>query len=129
MRNIVVNAAALGAVADSVEHEIMMMNLSDDETAADDWSFSGPRIRDAVDNLRNIIKTAPAAPAPGKDVINLSRDASEDILNAGADPAADAGSRFRQGKAAKVSLSGYAGTNNETNYTASGLIGGSMNGR
>ncbi len=64
MEKIIVKQAALVAVADEIEHEVRMMGFSDEETAADDWSFYGPRIKHAVDALRGIIKKSePAEPA------------------------------------------------------------------
>lgn len=62
MQRIIVDAAALLAVVDEIEHELMMMGFSDEETAADDWSFSGPRIRNATDKLRNVIRKAEQFP-------------------------------------------------------------------
>ena len=56
MAKIIVESAALVAVADAIDHEVMMMGFSDEETASDDWDFSGPRIQRAADELRTIIK-------------------------------------------------------------------------
>ena len=63
MEKIIVDSAALIAVARSIEHELLMMGFSDDdaETALDTWEFSGPRIRRAVNDLRSIVNNAPKA--------------------------------------------------------------------
>ena len=58
----IVDDTALAAALNEIDHEISMMGYSDEETALDDWEFSGPRIRRAVDTLRSIIKKSPSAP-------------------------------------------------------------------
>lgn len=63
----IIEISALVAVADEIEHELLMMGFSDEETALDDWAFSGPRIRSAVDTLRETIKKSePVKPAERK---------------------------------------------------------------
>ena len=64
MSKIIVDSTALDAVADAIEHEVLMMSFTDEETAASDWDFYGPRIKRAAEELRAIIKKSePVKPA------------------------------------------------------------------
>lgn len=65
----VIDDTSLVSALNAIDHEIMMMGFSDEETALDDWDFSGPRIRRAADTMRNIIAKSPPASnnqIPGK---------------------------------------------------------------
>lgn len=58
---IIIDSAALVAVVDDIDHNCLMLNLSDEETAADDLSFYVPRILSAVETLRVLVKKAEPA--------------------------------------------------------------------
>lgn len=58
---IIIDSAALVAVADDIDHNCLMLNLSDEETAADDLSFYVPRILSAVETLRVLVRKAEPA--------------------------------------------------------------------
>ena len=59
---ILIDSTALIAIADDIDHSCLMLNLSDEETAADDLSFYVPRILSAVETLRALVKKS----EPGK---------------------------------------------------------------
>lgn len=58
---ITIDSTALVAVANDIDHNCLMLNLSDEETAADDLSFYVPRILSAVETLRALVKKAEPA--------------------------------------------------------------------
>lgn len=58
---IIIDSVALVAVADDIDHNCLMLNLSDEETAADDLSFYVPRILSAVETLRVLVRKAEPA--------------------------------------------------------------------
>ena len=61
MKRIIIDATVLAAIAQEIEHNCSMLNLSDEESAADDISFYVPRIQNAVYTLRETIKKAEPA--------------------------------------------------------------------
>ena len=58
-----VNEHMISATLDDLEHNAVMMGFADEETAADDWDYYGPKILYDVEQIRGILKAAPAAPA------------------------------------------------------------------
>ena len=55
MGKIIIDSAALEAVADEIDHNCLMLNLSNEDTAAEDISFYVPRILSALHTLRVLI--------------------------------------------------------------------------
>lgn len=58
---IITDSQALVAIADDINHNCLMLNLSDEESAADDLSFYVPRILSAVETLRVLVKKSELA--------------------------------------------------------------------
>ena len=52
----IIETAALAAIAEDVEHNCLMLSLSDEESAEDDIGFFVPRIKRAAYELRKIIE-------------------------------------------------------------------------
>lgn len=65
-KTITIQAAALGAILNEIEHNCNMLVLSDEEMSADDVGFYVPRIQRAAYELRRLIRTA----APAKPPVN-----------------------------------------------------------
>ena len=75
---IIIDSAALGAAVDEIEHNCLMLDLTDEETALEDIDFYVPCIRRAAEDLRQLISTA--APA-NKPEITIDRKGSEPANN------------------------------------------------
>ncbi len=114
MRKIIVNAADLKTVAESLELDCATLAGIADEDDIDVVEYCADEIQHAASVLRNIINLSPEAPAeettkaptseslkaPEKGV-TIILDHSEDMITANADPAASAGESFRQGETKK----------------------------
>ena len=75
---IVIDSAALGAAIDEIEHNCLMLDLADEETALEDIGFYVPFIRRTAEDLRQMIKTAAPANRPE---ITIDRKGSEPANN------------------------------------------------